>query len=196
MVDPRPDQRTPHDHSRGWLCDPTATIDDGAVVGDGSRLWHHVHVRSGARIGVECSLGKNVYVDAGVTIGDRVKVQNNVSIYAGVTIGDDVFLGPSCVFTNDRYPRAHGAAWQLALTDVRQGASVGANATVVCGTTIGAWAVVGAGAVVTHDVLDHELVVGNPARHAGWVCTCGRVVSRAPTRPTELRCAECLAMPA
>jgi acetyltransferase-like isoleucine patch superfamily enzyme len=146
-------------------------------VGEGSSVWHHAHVRAGATVGSGCSLGKNVYVDAGVSIGNRVKIQNNVSVYQGVVLGDDVFLGPSCVFTNDRYPRAIGD-WSVVPTTVGRGASVGANATIICGVELGEWCVVGAGAVVTHDVLPHQLVVGNPARPAGWVCECGRVMSR------------------
>lgn len=155
----------------------TAIVEPGAAVGDGSSVWHHSHVRSGAVIGHGCTIGKNVYIDAGVTVGNRVKIQNNVSVYQGVTVGDDVFLGPSCVFTNDRYPRAVGE-WHVVATKVATGASVGANATIVCGVTLGEWCVIGAGAVVTHDVLPHQLVLGNPARPAGWVCRCGRVVSR------------------
>ncbi|MDO8364910.1 MAG: acyltransferase [Actinomycetota bacterium] len=170
----------------------TAIVEPGATVGDGTRIWHHSHVRAGASIGADSSLGKNVYVDSDVTIGSRVKIQNNVSVYHGVTVGDDVFLGPSCVFTNDRYPRAAGADWQVVPTQVAQGASVGANATVVCGVTLGEWCVVGAGAVVTRDVLSHQLVLGNPARPAGWVCRCGRVVSRDPQQPPpSLQCPEC-----
>ena len=172
-----------------WTAHPTAEIDTGAEIGEGTRLWHHVHVRSGARIGRDCTIGKNVYVDAGVSIGDRVKIQNNVSVYQGVTVADDVFLGPSCVFTNDLLPRAAAPEWHITPTTVETGASVGANATIVCGTTIGAWAMVAAGSVVTRDVAPHQLVLGNPARHHGWVCRCGQVVSRDPRPPTDLeRC--------
>lgn len=175
-----------------WIAEPTARVDDEAVIGDRTRLWHQVHVRSGARIGADCSLGKNVYVDAGVVLGDRVKVQNNVSVYQGVTIEDDVFLGPSCVFTNDLLPRASNPTWEVVTTRVRRGASIGANATIVCGTTIGEWAMVGAGAVVTRDVAPHQLVLGNPARPHGWVCRCGGVVSNDVTSPpAPIRCAEC-----
>lgn len=169
----------------------TAVVEDGAVIGDGTRIWHHAHVRAGARIGRDCVIGKNVYVDAGAVIGDRCKVQNNVSVYSGVTLGDEVFVGPSAVFTNDLLPRAQNPGWQVVETVVHHGASIGANATVVCGHVIGAWAMVAAGAVVTRDVADHQLVAGNPARHHGWVCRCGRVVSRALERPDDLRCAAC-----
>lgn len=170
---------------------PSAVVEPGATLGDGSSIWHHSHVRAGATIGQGCTLGKNVYIDAGVTIGSHVKIQNNVSVYQGVSVGDDVFLGPSCVFTNDRYPRAVGD-WAVVPTTVARGASVGANATIVCGIELGEWCVVGAGAVVTHDVLPHQLVLGNPARPAGWVCECGRVVSRdAATAPTSFTCETC-----
>lgn len=176
-----------------WSADATAIVEPGAHIGDGTRIWHHAHVRTGATIGEHSSLGKNVYVDTDVTIGSRVKVQNNVSIYRGVTVADDAFLGPSCVFTNDRYPRASGNDWQVVPTMVQQGASVGANATIVCGVTLGEWSVVAAGAVVTHDVVAHQLVVGAPARPAGWVCRCGRVVSRDIVPPSSFECDDCKA---
>jgi UDP-2-acetamido-3-amino-2,3-dideoxy-glucuronate N-acetyltransferase len=174
-----------------WFAHDTAIVEPGAIVGDGTRIWHHSHVRDGARIGAGSTLGKNVYVDSGVTIGDRVKIQNNVSVYHGVTVGDDVFLGPSCVFTNDRFPRASNAEWEVTTTEIMQGASVGANATVVCGNSLGEWCVVGAGAVVTHDVAAHRLVVGNPARPAGWVCRCGQVISRQESMPESMSCDGC-----
>lgn len=151
-----------------------------------------MHVREGAVIGAECSLGKNVYVDSGARLGDRVKVQNNVSIYDGVTLADEVFVGPSAVFTNDRFPRARGQ-WEIVPTMVHQGASIGANAVIICGVEIGAWAVVGAGAVLTRSIDEHELVIGNPARRVGWVCRCGRVAARTDARPGDLRCESCRA---
>jgi acetyltransferase-like isoleucine patch superfamily enzyme len=172
------------------LVHETAIVEAGASVGDGTRVWHHVHIRQGAVVGRDCRLGKNVFVDAGVRIGDRVRIQNNVSVYAGVTLADDVLVGPSAVFTNDRRPRAHAFAWELASTHVRQGASIGANATIVCPIEIGEWAMVGAGAVVTRDVLANQLVIGNPARPAGWCCWCGRIVSRDRQRPSNAVC-EC-----
>ena len=154
----------------GAFVHPTAIVDDGASIGAGSRIWHFCHVLPGARIGEECVLGQNVMIGAGVTVGDRVKIQNNVSVYAGVTLEDEVFCGPSMVFTNVLTPRAFVERKdEFARTLVRKGASIGANATVVCGNTIGRYAMVGAGAVVTHDVLDHALVLGNPARPLGWV---------------------------
>jgi acetyltransferase-like isoleucine patch superfamily enzyme len=159
---------------------PTAIVEDGARIGDGTRIWHHVHVRSGARIGERCVLGKSVFVDSGAVVGSGCKIQNFVSIYRGVTLEDDVFVGPSAVFTNDRYPRASGESWELLLTRVRRGASIGANATILPGLTIGEWALVGAGAVVTRDVEPHGLVAGNPAKAVGWACRCGRRVPGGP----------------
>jgi UDP-2-acetamido-3-amino-2,3-dideoxy-glucuronate N-acetyltransferase len=168
-----------------WNAHPTAIVEDGASLGDGTSVWHHAHVREGARVGSGCSLGKNVYVDSDVVLGDRVKVQNNVSVYHGVTVGNDVFLGPSCVFTNDLLPRASNTTWTVTPTRVEDGASIGANATIVCGTTIGAWAMVAAGSVVTRDVAPHELVLGNPAHHHAWVCRQGHIVSRAAEAPPD-----------
>ena len=158
-------------------------VEPGSEIGDGTFVWHHAHVRSGAAIGVGCTIGKNVYIDEGVRIGARCKVQNNVSVYNGVTIGDDVFVGPSVTFTNDRVPRAFNAAWTITPTYVQQGASLGANSTIVCGVTIGRFAMVAAGATVTKDVADHQLVAGTPARHLGWVDREGNVVSRAIEAP-------------
>ncbi len=153
---------------------PTAEVSERAVIGDGTKIWNHAQVREGAHVGAGCILGKNVYIDAGVTMGSGVKVQNNVSVYAGVTVEDDVFLGPSMTFTNDMYPRAFNAHWQVTETRVKKGASVGAGAVIVCGVTIGEYAMVGAGAVVPKDVPSYALVVGNPARVIGRVCRCGR----------------------
>lgn len=166
---------------------PTAVVDEGAVIGDGTKVWHFCHIQSGARIGERCSLGQNVNVANDVTIGDGVKIQNNVSIYQGVELGDWVFCGPSCVFTNDLTPRAKypkGVANYLR-TPVCTGASIGANATVVCGHEVGEWAMIGAGAVVTTDVPAHALMLGVPARQAGWVCECGAVL------PDDLVCPSC-----
>jgi UDP-2-acetamido-3-amino-2,3-dideoxy-glucuronate N-acetyltransferase len=159
----------------------TADVSDQAKIGAGTAIWHQAQVRAGASIGSNCILGKGVYVDAGVTIGGNVKIQNYVSVYHGVVIEDGVFCGPHCVFTNDKAPRAvnpDGSLkkdddWAVSTTLVRQGASIGAGATIVCGVTIGRWAMIGAGAVVTRDVPDHGLVWGNPARLRGFVCRCG-----------------------
>ena len=155
---------------------PTAIVEEGAEIGEGTNIWHHAHIRKGAVIGRDCNFGKNTYVDPGVRIGDRVKVQNNVSIYHGVTVEDDVFLGPSMVFTNDLYPRAF--LWndsRVGTTVVKRGASIGANATIICGDrVIGEYALVAAGSVVTRDVPPHGLVMGNPARLVGFVCRCAK----------------------
>jgi UDP-2-acetamido-3-amino-2,3-dideoxy-glucuronate N-acetyltransferase len=169
----------------------SAVVEVGALVGDGSRVWHHAHVREGATVGAGCTIGKNVFVDAGVAIGDRTKIQNNVSVYAGVHLGDDVLVGPSAVFTNDRHPRASSPSWSVVETTVRRGASIGANATIVCGVDIGEWAMIAAGAVVTRDVATHELVGGNPARRMGWVCECGHVLARTDGGCPAVTCPSC-----
>ncbi len=165
---------------------PTAVVEDGATLGSGTRVWHHCHVRSGAVVGSDTNLGKNVFVDSGAVIGDRVKVQNNVSVYSGITIDDEVFVGPSAVFTNDLVPRAVNADWSITPTRIGLGSSIGANATIVCGNDIGEYSMVGAGSVVTRPVRSHQLVLGNPARHAGWVDRSGKVVSRDAEPPDDL----------
>jgi acetyltransferase-like isoleucine patch superfamily enzyme len=170
---------------------PTATVEEGAAIAAGTRIWHYAHVRAGARIGRDCSIGKDVYVDAGAIVGDGVKIQNGVSVYHGVTLGNDVFVGPAAVFTNDLRPRAHSTDWEVVPTRVRDGASIGANATIVCGVELGENCMIGAGSVVTRDVAAHELVFGNPAAHRGWVCRCGRVVSRAAEPPASFVCERC-----
>ena len=149
-------------------------IDDGAVIGRGSRIWHFCHVMPGAVIGERCNLGQNVVVMGGTRLGNNVKVQNNVSIYEGVTLEDDVFCGPSCVFTNVTNPRSHvSRKSEYRATLVRRGATIGANATIVCGITLGEYSFIGAGAVVTSDVPAFALMVGVPARRVGWMCQCG-----------------------
>lgn len=161
---------------------PSSVVHEKAEIGDGTQIWLFCQVREGTKIGKNCVFGKNVYVDADVVIGDHVKVQNNVSIYVGVTIEDGVFCGPHVCFTNDKVPRAVNpdmspkAAhdWEVTRTLVKKGAALGANATIVCGVTVGEWAMVGSGAVVTKDVPDHALVLGNPAHVVGWVCSCGK----------------------
>jgi UDP-2-acetamido-3-amino-2,3-dideoxy-glucuronate N-acetyltransferase len=154
----------------------TAEVHDKANVGENTKIWNHAQVREDAVIGKNCNFGKNVYIDFGVRIGDNVKIQNNVSVWHGVTIENDVFIGPSVVFTNDLRPRAF--IWnpeRVAKTTIKQGASIGANATIICGErTIGKYAMVGAGSVVTKDVPDYGLVIGNPARLVGYVCVCGQ----------------------
>lgn len=152
---------------------PTAEVSPEANIGDGTKIWNLAQVREKSSIGCNCIISKNVYVDTGVVLGDRVKVQNNVNIYHGVEVEDDVFLGPSMTFTNDFYPRAFNADWEITYTKVKKGASIGANATIVCGNTIGEYAMIGSGSVVTKDIPAYALVVGNPARQIGWVCKCG-----------------------
>ncbi len=160
---------------------PTAEVSDRAKVGKGTRIWHQAQVREGATIGEACIIGKGVYIGAGVRVGNRVKIQNYALVYEGVTLEDGVFVGPHACFTNDLRPRAinpdgslqSAADWDIVPTHVGRGASIGANSTIIAGVRIGAWAMVGAGAVVTRDVPPHALVVGNPARIVGYVCYCG-----------------------
>lgn len=152
---------------------PTAEVSKEAQIGEGTKIWNLAQVREESKIGKDCIISKNVYIDTGVIIGDRVKIQNNVNVYHGVTVEDDVFLGPSMTFTNDFYPRAFNSEWKIMKTLVKKGASIGANATIICGNVIHDYAMIGSGSVVTKDVLPHALVVGNPARQIGWVCECG-----------------------
>jgi acetyltransferase-like isoleucine patch superfamily enzyme len=158
----------------GFFAHETAEIEPGAMIGDGTRIWRHSHVRTGARIGRDCNLGKGVFVDEDVRIGDRVKVQNNVSVYKGVTLEDEVFVGPAAVFTNDLHPRAQNPDWVVTPTLVRHGASIGGGATVVCGHEIGEWAMVAAGAHDTRTDHSHQVVAGNPARHHRMVSEFGK----------------------
>src|SRR5688572_3338187 len=157
-----------------YTAHPTAVIDEGCTIGRGTRIWHFSHIMPGCTIGEDCNIGQNVVVSPGVKLGRNVKVQNNVSIYTGVECGDDVFLGPSMVFTNVINPRSAVARRdQYLRTLVKKGASIGANATIVCGHDIGRYAFIGAGAVVTKEVPDYALVVGNPARQTGWMSEFG-----------------------
>jgi acetyltransferase-like isoleucine patch superfamily enzyme len=174
-----------------YFAHESAVVEDGATIGTDTRIWNHCQIRGGASIGNGCNLGKNVFIDAEAVIGDRVKIQNNVSVYSGVTLEDEVFVGPSAVFTNDLYPRAVNPTWEITPTLVGRGASIGANATIICGNDIGEFATVGSGSVVVRPVEDHALVVGNPARVVGWVCDCGRVASRGPNRPDQIECDSC-----
>ena len=163
--------------NKTWQAHETAIVDEGAEIGAGTRIWHFSHISKGCRIGAGCTLGQNVFVAPNVKIGDKCKIQNNVSVYEGVELADYVFCGPSMVFTNILDPRCEfpqrGAEFYIP-TKVGRGASLGANSTIVCGHSIGERAFVAAGSVVTRDVPAYALVMGNPARHTGWVCACGR----------------------
>jgi UDP-2-acetamido-3-amino-2,3-dideoxy-glucuronate N-acetyltransferase len=153
---------------------PSAVVDEGAEIGAGSKIWHFTHIMSTAQLGNNCNLGQNVFVGSNVIIGSGVKIQNNVSIYSGVKIEDDCFLGPSMVFTNVTNPRSHvERKEEFKLTKVKKGCSIGANATIVCGVTLGEYSFVGAGTVVTKDVSDFAVVVGNPAKQIGWMSAFG-----------------------
>lgn len=164
-------------------------VDEGVQIGEGTKIWHFCHIQKGAVLGKNCSLGQNVNISNHVTIGDGCKIQNNVSVYQGVELQDYVFCGPSCVFTNDLTPRAKypkgPAGYKKTL--LKTGSSVGANATIVCGHTIGRWAMIASGAVVTRDVKDHALMAGVPARQMGWVCECGAVLKAGLTCPVCAR---------
>ncbi len=163
----------------------SSNVSDKATIGKGTKIWINSQIREGAIIGTNCIISKDTYIDHDVHIGNSVKIQNGVSVYSGVTIEDEAFIGPNVVFTNDYYPRAVNIEWQIVETIVRRGASLGANSTIVCGHTIGEYSMVGAGSVVVKDVKPYSLVVGNPARHIGYVCTCGRRLDK------ELFCQHC-----
>lgn len=173
---------------------PLAVVDEGAKIGGGTKIWHFAHVRGTAILGKNCNIGKDVYIDTNVIIGNNVKIQNGVSVYNGVAIEDDVFCGPHMTFTNDLYPRAFSETWDIVKTRVKRGASIGANATIVCNLTLGEYCMVGSGAVVTHDVPAHGIVVGNPARLVGFVCKCGHPLSKEVSRSDKsiiMQCSKC-----
>lgn len=160
-----------------YFAHETCCIDQGCVIGKGTKIWHFSHIMEGSFIGEDCNIGQNVVISPGVVLGNGVKIQNNVSVYTGVTCEDDVFLGPSCVFTNVQNPRAFiNRKHEFRKTVVKRGASIGANATIVCGHTIGRYAFVGAGSVVTKDVPDYSMVYGVPADIRGYVCRCGEQI--------------------
>ncbi len=166
-------------------------LEKGAEVGAGTRVWYFCHIKKGAKIGKNCKIGQNVFIDDGAAVGDDVKIQNNVSVYNGVSVGNGAFLGPSCVFTNVKNPRSRHPRKKkdFSRTPVGEGATVGANATIVCGNKIGRHAFIGAGAVVTKDVPDYAVVIGNPARQAGWACECGEKLAFGSKK--SARCASC-----
>ena len=170
-----------------YFVHPSSFIDDDVEIGEGTKIWHFCHIQRGARIGKKCSLGQNVNVSNNVIVGDGVKVQNNVSLYEGVVLGDYVFCGPSCVFTNDLTPRTRfpKGAEGYKKTVVKHDATIGANATIICGHTIGEYATIAAGAVVTKDVPSHALMAGIPAKQIGWVCECRQVLDK------KLMCPDC-----
>lgn len=178
----------------GYFVHESSYVDDGCIIGEGTKIWHFSHVMAGATVGRRCNIGQNVVISPGVTIGDNVKIQNNVSIYTGVVLEDDVFCGPSMVFTNVVNPRSHVSRKdEYRQTIVSRGATLGANSTVVCGHSIGRYAFVGAGAVVTRDVPDYALVIGNPGRIAGWMCDCGVKLASGAQPPARARCGSCAA---
>ena len=171
---------------------PSSFVDDGCEIGEDTKIWHFCHIMPGAKIGRGCSLGQNVVVSPDVVVGNNVKIQNNVSLYTGVILEDDVFCGPSMVFTNVVNPRSHVPRKnEYQRTLVKRGASIGANTTIVCGHTIGQYAFIGAAAVVTKDVPDFALIVGNPGRISGWMCACGIKLASGKTPPADAQCATC-----
>ncbi|MBQ3142542.1 MAG: N-acetyltransferase [Bacilli bacterium] len=170
---------------KNYFVHHTAEVSEKAIIGSNTKIWNLAQVRENAQIGENCIISKNVYIDTEVIIGSNVKIQNNVNVYHGVVIEDDVFLGPSMTFTNDLYPRAFNKDWKITNTLVKKGASIGANATIVCGVTIGEYSMVGSGSVVTKDVEPYSLVVGNPAKKIGYVCKCGYKLDE------SLKCIDC-----
>jgi UDP-2-acetamido-3-amino-2,3-dideoxy-glucuronate N-acetyltransferase len=163
---------------RGYSVNSTAVVDEGAEIGAGTKIWHFTHIMSGARIGGNCIIGQNVFIGSGALLGNNIKVQNNVSIYDGVILEDDVFCGPSMVFTNVFNPRSFiSRKKEFRKTLIKRGATIGANVTIVCGNTIGQYAFIGAGSVVTKDVPDYALVYGNPGKVKEWVCQCAEEIA-------------------
>jgi len=175
--------------SKNYYVHPTAVVDGAVEIGEGTKIWHFTHINSGARIGRNCNIGQNVFIDSRAVLGDNIKVQNNVSVYSGVILEDDVFCGPSMVFTNVFNPRSFiSRKNEFRQTLVRKGATIGANATIVCGNTIGQYALIGASSVVTRDVPDYALVYGNPGKVKGWVCQCAVEIAFRSGRATCQAC--------
>jgi UDP-2-acetamido-3-amino-2,3-dideoxy-glucuronate N-acetyltransferase len=174
---------------RGYFVHPSAVVDEGAEIGQGTKIWHFTHIMAAARIGENCMIGQNVFIGSGAILGNNIKVQNNVSIFDGVILEDDVFCGPSMVFTNVFNPRSFiSRKKEFRKTVVKRGATIGANVTIVCGNTIGLYAFIGAGSVVTRDVPDYALVYGNPGKVKGWVCQCAEEIS---FRSKKIKCRMC-----
>jgi UDP-2-acetamido-3-amino-2,3-dideoxy-glucuronate N-acetyltransferase len=177
-----------------YVVHESSYVDEGARVGAGTTIWHFCHIMAGAIVGERCNIGQNVVIAPGVTIGNNVKIQNNVSVYTGVTLEDDVFCGPGMVFTNVHNPRSHVPRRnEYRDTIVRRGVTLGANCTILCGLTLGRYAFIGAGAVVTRGVPDYALLVGNPARVTGWMCACGARLASGERPPARATCAACSA---
>jgi len=182
------------DKENEFFVHSSAFVEENVTIGEGTKIWHLVQVRTGATLGRNCIIGKSVFIDFDVSIGNNVKIQNFVSVYHGVTIEDDVFVGPHVCFTNDFLPRATNVDWELAETFVKKGVSLGANSTIICGITIGEFSMIGAGSMVTKDVNPFALVFGNPAKLQGYVCYCGNVVAKAKEplpSGTILNCDKC-----
>lgn len=171
----------------------TAEVSDNSEIGEGTSIWNQAQVREKSKIGSNCIISKDVYIDTCVNIGNNVKIQNGVSVYNGVTIEDDVFVGPHVAFTNDLYPRARNTDWQITETLIKKGASIGANSTIVCGTTINEYAMIGSGSVVNKNVPRHALIVGNPSRLIGFVCECGFKLSKVSSNQdsVHMQCNKC-----
>jgi len=172
---------------------PTAVVEKTASIGEGTKVWHFAHIRENAKIGTECVLGHSVYIGKGVKIGNRVKLENRATVYQGVKIEDNVFVGPHATFTNDPYPRSFSTDWKIVPTLVKKGASIGASTVIICGVTIGEHAMIGAGSVVTKDIPPYALAYGNPARIRGFVCKCGRRLTKMEERQKHIlmKCPSC-----